>query len=481
MHSSNGRVETARSFPTRRAGYTGDVAEQLVSTDPATGEEVARYDAHTADDVDAAIRLADAQHRTWRYRSFAERAEVLRSAADQLESRSDALATLMADEMGKPVSAGRSEAEKCAWVCRYYAEHAEEFLSDEHISTDSSASYVHHEPLGVVLAVMPWNFPLWQVFRFAAPALMAGNGAVLKHASNVSGSALEIERIFAEADAPEGLFGTLLIPSSQVASVIENPLVRAVTLTGSGPAGRAVASLAGQHLKKSVLELGGSDPYVVLDDADLDHAAQTCATSRLLNSGQSCIAAKRFVVTDGVHDDFVERLRAEFAERTMGDPHDDGTDVGPQARRDLRDDLHDQVVRSRDQGATVVVGGEIPDGPGAFYPPTILTGVEPGMVAGDDELFGPVAAVLRARDEEHAIELANSTVFGLGAAVFTADVERGEHIAATRLRAGTCAVNTLVASDPRLPFGGIGESGYGRELSHHGIREFVNAKTVVVA
>lgn len=457
------------------------MTEHLVSTSPTTGEEIARYEAHDSDAVEAAIRLADAQHRSWRSRPFDERSGVLHAIADELENDRDDLASLMADEMGKPLTAGQSEVEKCAWVCRYYADHAEAFLADEHIETEHSASYVHYEPIGVVLAVMPWNFPLWQVFRFAAPALMAGNGALLKHASNVSGSALAIERIIKGGGAPDGLFSALLIPSSRVEPVIAHPLVRAVTLTGSGPAGRAVAATAGSHLKKSVLELGGSDPYLVLADADLDLAAETCAESRLLNSGQSCIAAKRFVVVEEVFDDFVDRLRIEFERRVVGDPHDTDTNVGPQARVDLRDDLHDQVVRSMDDGATLVLGGEIPDGPGAFYPPTILTHVEPDMVAGEEELFGPAAAVMRARDVEHAIELANSTVFGLGAAVFTADVEHGEALAATRLRAGTCAVNTLVESNPRLPFGGIGESGYGRELSHHGIKEFTNTKTVVVA
>lgn len=456
------------------------MTDDLVSIDPTTGEEFARHRMQDADEVDAAIRLADAQHRAWRRTSFDERAAVLRGVADRLEAETDELAILMAHEMGKPVGAGRAEVEKCAWVCRYYADHGAEFLADQHVATDHERSYVHHEPLGVVLAVMPWNFPLWQVIRFAAPAVMAGNGALLKHASNVTGSALAIQRLFEAGGAPDGLFSTLVMPTAQVESVIAHPLVKAVTLTGSAAAGRAVASSAAMHLKKSVLELGGSDPSVVLGDADLTHAAAVCAQSRLLNSGQSCIAAKRFVVVDDVHDEFVERFRSEFVRRVVGNPLTDGTDVGPQARRDLRDDLHRQVTESIDQGATLVLGGSVPDGPGSFYAPTILTDVEPGMVAGDEELFGPVAAVMRARDEEHAIELANATVFGLGATVYTADVERGERIAAERLRAGTCTVNTLVASDPRLPFGGIGESGYGRELSELGIKEFVNVKTVVV-
>jgi succinate-semialdehyde dehydrogenase / glutarate-semialdehyde dehydrogenase len=383
--------------------------------------------------------------------------------------------------MGKPVTAGRQEAQKCAWVCRYYADHGAQHLADLDVPTDHSRSYVHHEPLGVVLAVMPWNFPFWQVFRFAAPALMAGNGAVLKHASNVTGSSLAIAEILEAAGAPGGLFASVVLPSSRVPEVIDHRLVRAATLTGSGPAGRAVAGRAGANLMKTVLELGGSDPYVVLADADVGRAAAVCAQSRLINSGQSCIAAKRFVVVEAVHDEFVELLDREMSNRTVGDPLAEVTDVGPQARHDLRDDLHRQVQASVEAGAHLVRGGLVPDGPGAFYPPTILTGVEPGMVAADEELFGPVAAVLRAGGTDEAVALANSTTFGLGAAVFTSDVALGEEIAAVRLEAGTCTVNTLVASDPRLPFGGIGESGYGRELGREGIREFTNVKTVVVA
>jgi len=327
---------------------------------------------------------------------------------------------------------------------------------------------------------MPWNFPLWQVFRFAAPALMAGNAGLLKHASNVPGSALAIEEVFRDAGFPENVFRTLMIGSRQVEAVIRHPLVRAATLTGSTPAGKAVASVSGEVLKKTVLELGGSDPYVVLEDADLALAASSCATSRLVNSGQSCIAAKRFIVVDAARDEFerlfVERMKAA----RMGDPLDPDVDVGPQARIDLRDELHDQVTRSVVKGARLLVGGEVPDRPGAWYPPTVLTDVAPGMAAFDEELFGPVAAIVPVPDEEAAIAAANRSVFGLGAAVFTRDAKRGERIAADRIEAGACFVNTFVRSDPRLPFGGIKESGYGRELAQHGIREFVNAKTVYV-
>ncbi|MGH8873816.1 MAG: aldehyde dehydrogenase family protein, partial [Acidimicrobiia bacterium] len=335
--------------------------------------------------------------------------------------------------------------------------------------------------LGVVLAVMPWNFPFWQVFRFAAPGLMAGNAGLLKHASNVSGCALAIEEILSEAGFPKGLFGTLLIPSSRVDRVLEDHRVVAATLTGSDPAGRAVAAKAGALLKKTVLELGGSDPYLVLEDADVAEAARTCAQSRLINSGQSCIAAKRFVVVEEVADEFTERMVDHMSQVVMGDPLDDATQVGPQARHDLRDELHRQVTGSVEAGASLLLGGEVPEGRGAFYPPTVLGAVGAGMPAYDEETFGPVAAVIRVPDGEQAVRVANDTRFGLGAAVFTRDVERGRRIAATRLEAGCCFVNALVASDPRLPFGGVKASGYGRELSDLGIKEFVNAKTVVVA
>jgi succinate-semialdehyde dehydrogenase/glutarate-semialdehyde dehydrogenase len=327
---------------------------------------------------------------------------------------------------------------------------------------------------------MPWNFPFWQAIRFLAPALMAGNAGVLKHAANVTGCALALGEAVEGAGAPEGLFGVLKLPSSRVAEVIAHPLVRAVTLTGSAAAGRAVAAEAGRHLKKTVLELGGSDPYVVLADADVDAAARTCARSRLINGGQSCIAAKRFVTVPEVHDRFVEAFTAALVAARVGDPRDDATELGPLARHDLRDELHDQVRRAVAGGARLLVGGEVPDGPAAMYPPTVLVDIEPGNPANDEELFGPVAAVLAARDEADAIRRANDTTFGLGAAVFTRDVARGEELAARHLRAGSCFVNALVASDARLPFGGIGESGYGRELSAEGIREFVNVKTVVV-
>jgi succinate-semialdehyde dehydrogenase/glutarate-semialdehyde dehydrogenase len=382
--------------------------------------------------------------------------------------------------MGKPLQQGIAEAEKCAWVCEYYAEHAAAQLGDEPVHTDASRSFVAFRPLGVVLAVMPWNFPFWQVFRFAAPGLMAGNAAVLKHSSNVMGCALAIEGVFREAGFPDALFRALVIGSGRVREVVEAPQVRAVTLTGSGPAGRAVAAAAGAALKKTVLELGGSDPYVVLEDADLEATVQTCVAARLINSGQSCIAAKRFIVVDTIREAFERRFVEVMGSRRMGDPFEDGVDVGPQARRDLRDELHGQVAASIARGARVLLGCEVPSGPGAFYPPSVLTDVCPGMPAYDEELFGPVAALIGAADEADAIRIANDSPFGLGAAVFTGNAERGERIARDALEAGACFVNGFVKSDPRLPFGGIKESGYGRELSAFGIREFVNIKAIWV-
>lgn len=452
----------------------------IVSINPATGDPIQTYDEMTAADVAGAITDAHQAWLRWRAVSFAERATLMRAAAARLRQRKVELARLMAVEMGKPLAQGVAEAEKCAWVCDYYAEHAEAHLAPDVIPTDAAKSYVVFEPLGVVLAIMPWNFPLWQVFRFAAPALMAGNVGVLKHASNVPGCALAIEAIFAEAGFPNGAFRTLLIGNAQVRAAIEHPLVRAVTLTGSTPAGKAVAAQAGAVLKTTVLELGGSDPYLVLDDADLEHAVTVCVNARLINGGQSCIAAKRFIVAEPVRAAFTERFVALMRAKRMGDPLADGTDVGPQARTDLRDGLHQQVRDSIDRGAMLLLGGTVPPGKGAYYPPTVLANVKPGMPAYDDELFGPVAAIIAAHDEADAIRIANDSPFGLGAAVFTRDTARGERVARA-LDAGSTFVNGPVVSDPRLPFGGVKASGYGRELGSYGIKEFVNVKTVVVS
>ncbi len=453
----------------------------LQSINPTDGSLIREYPESSDAEVASALVAATEAFESWRRASFDERATVLRRAAALLHERREGLARLMALEMGKPVAQGRAETAKCAGVCEYYAEHADRLLAPEAAATEASKSYVAFEPLGAVLAVMPWNFPLWQVFRFAAPALMAGNVGLLKHASNVTGCALAIEEILHAAGVPPAAFRALLLPSSRLARLIEAPEVAAVTLTGSTPAGRAVAAAAGACLKKSVLELGGSDPYLVLEDADLDAAAETCAASRLINGGQSCIAAKRFIVVEPVLRAFEERLVERMRARHMGDPLDEATAVGPQARHDLRDELQRQVDASVARGARVRLGCTVPDGPGAFYPPSVLTGVAPGMPAFDEELFGPVAAVVAAKNEGDAIRLANHTVFGLGAAVFTRDLARGERIARHELRAGSCFVNAFVRSDPRLPFGGIRESGYGRELGAFGVREFVNVKTVYVA
>jgi succinate-semialdehyde dehydrogenase / glutarate-semialdehyde dehydrogenase len=445
---------------------------------PATGKLVHTLPETPPGEIDGIVQHADRAFGAWRGTAFDERARRMRRAAEILRERAGAYARLMAEEMGKPVRDGRAEAEKCAWVCDYYAEHAERFLADEPIETDASASFVAFRPLGVVLAVMPWNFPFWQVFRFAAPGLMAGNAGLLKHASNVPGCALAIEEVFREAGFPEGLFRALLVGSERVAALIEHPLVRAATLTGSGPAGRAVAGAAGKNLKKTVLELGGSDPYVILEDADLDQAVETSVKSRLINSGQSCIAAKRFVVVEPVREAFERGFVERMARAVVGDPMDEATDVGPQARADLRDDLHRQVEETIALGARCLLGGEVPDREGAWYLPTVLTDVKPASPGYEEELFGPVASIIPVADEAEAIQVANDSTFGLGAAVFTRDVERGRRIAADELEAGACFVNGLVKSDPRLPFGGIKESGYGRELSAFGIREFVNIKSV---
>jgi succinate-semialdehyde dehydrogenase/glutarate-semialdehyde dehydrogenase len=452
----------------------------LEAINPSTGETLAVYDEMTSEEVEIIISQAQKAFSHWRRTGFAQRAHLLNRAAEVLREHADKYARVMTDEMGKPISDSRSEVEKCGWVCEYYAENGERFLQPETVETDATKSFITFQPLGIVLAVMPWNYPFWQVFRFAAAGLMAGNAVLLKHAANVPGCALAIEEIFGKAEFPENVFRVALVGSDKVNRIIENPLVKAVTLTGSVQAGRAVAEKAGAMLKKTVLELGGSDPYLILEDAELKEAVETCVFSRLLNSGQSCIAAKRFVVVASQREQFEKLFTQRMAEAKMGDPTAEDTEVGPQARLDLREDLHRQVLQSIKKGATLLLGGKIPQGKGSFYPPTVLTDVRKGMPAYDEELFGPVGAIVPVKDEDEAVQVANETSFGLGAAVFTKDVARGERIAAERLEAGCCFVNDFVRSDPRLPFGGIKDSGYGRELSHYGIREFVNIKTVVV-
>lgn len=452
----------------------------IEAINPATGETIKAYEESSPAAVRQSIEQAHQAFLAWRKVSFPERAKLMKNAATVLRKRAQPYAELMAKEMGKPLKEGRAEVEKCAWVCDYYADNAESILSAEPIQTEARKSFVSFQPIGVVLAVMPWNFPFWQVLRFAAPALMAGNAGVLKHASNIPGSALAIEEVFQKAGFPEHIFKTLLVGSGQVEAIIENPRIKAITLTGSTPAGKAVAKKAGEMLKKTVLELGGSDPYVVLEDADLEATVATCVASRLLNAGQSCISAKRFIVVESLLKQFETAFVAQMKTRTMGDPMEESTDVGPQARHDLRDELHQQVQASINKGATCLLGGKVPENPGAYYPPTVLANVKKGMPAYDEELFGPVAAIISAKDEAEAIAIANGSIFGLGSAVFTQDLEKGERIATYEIEAGSCFVNDSVKSDPRLPFGGIKESGYGRELSHYGIKEFVNIKTVVV-
>ena len=453
---------------------------KLRSFNPAKEELNRSYPAHQLDEVDQILDDSVLAFNSWRRTGFDERAKLLKNVAGILRNKKESLAFIITVEMGKHIREARAEIEKCAWVCDYYAENGESFLASETVETNASLSYVSFQPLGPVLAIMPWNFPFWQVFRFAAPAVMGGNTAVLKHASNVPGCAIAIEEIFAEAGFPENIFRSILLPSSKVDMVVKDHRIKAVTLTGSTPAGKAVAVLSGQYIKKTVLELGGSDPYIILEDADLEHAVDACVAGRLLNAGQSCIGAKRFVVVDQVYDRFEEMFVEQMKAAKYGDPFDDSVDFGPLARNNLREELHAHVDMSIEKGAKLILGGEIPDITGYYYPPTVLTDVKPGMPAYHDELFGPVAALLRAKDEKDAIRLANDTGFGLGAAVFTRDIERGKQIAEYELEAGSCFVNDFVRSDPRLPFGGIKGSGYGRELSHFGMKEFQNIKTVYV-
>ncbi len=450
----------------------------MEAVNPATGETIRSYPETSPREAAAAVEAGHEAFLSWRRLTVAERGRFLAGAAALLRERTGRYARLMSLEMGKPIREARAEVEKCAWVCDYFADHAAAMLQPERVRTDARASYVAFQPLGVVLAVMPWNFPFWQALRCAAPALAAGNAMVLKHASNVPGCALAVEEVLRDAGLPEGLFRTVLVGSSAVQALLEHPLVQAVSLTGSTAAGRAVGALAGRLLKKAVLELGGSDPYVVLEDADLEQAAATCVQSRLINTGQSCIAAKRLVVVRKVYQAFTEMVVQGMRSARMGDPLEEATQIGPLARADLREELHRQVTDSVSRGARLLLGGRIPDGPGAFYPPTVLSEVAPGMPAWQEELFGPVAALIPADGEAEALRAANDSPFGLGAALFTRDRERGERLAREELQAGNCFLNAFVRSDPRLPFGGVKDSGFGRELSRYGILEFVNIKTV---
>ncbi len=450
------------------------------SINPASAEVLARFDPFTPDEVDHALDQAEDAFIAWRERSFEERAVPMRRLAALLRERADRYGRLITLEMGKPIVEARAELEKCAWGCEHYAEHAARYLADEVITTNARRSLVAFQPLGIVLAVMPWNFPFWQVIRFAAPALMAGNSAVLKHASNVPQCALAIEEVFRDAGFPEGLLRTLLMAGSQVEPVIDDPRVRAVTLTGSSDTGSRIAQLAGRALKKTVLELGGSDPFIVLADADLGQAAKIATRARNQNTGQSCIAAKRFIAVESIATDFERRFAAEVAALQVGDPLDTQTQIGPLAREDLRETLERQVRESVGMGARVLTGGGRGDRKGWYYQPTVLADVTENMPVFKEETFGPVAAVVRVRDADEAVRVANDSAYGLGANLWTRDLALGERLA-RRIESGSVFVNGMVASDPRLPFGGVKRSGYGRELSSYGIKEFVNIQTIWIA
>ena len=452
----------------------------METINPTTGERLKTFDSWNEHQVEAVLAGTATANPLWQATSYAERARLFRNAAAELRNNAAHYAGIITLQMGKIVREALAEIEKCAWGCEFYAEHAEAFLRDDIIQTDASSSYVSYLPLGTVLAIMPWNFPFWQVFRFAAPYLMAGNTALLKHASNVPQCALSIEEIFRNAGFPKGVFQTLMISAAQAENIIADPRIHAVTLTGSEAAGRKVAAAAGTALKKTVLELGGSDAFIVLADADLEQAVNAGIASRFLNCGQSCIAAKRFILVESIAEAFIERFKHKTRALRLGDPAREDTQIGPMARADLRDQLHQQVSDSVTAGASFALQGGPTAGPGFFYEPTLIDHVRPGMRAYEEELFGPVAVVIRARDEEDAVRIANDNRYGLGATVFTRDVNNGEKLARC-IQSGSSFVNGTVKSDPRLPFGGIKASGYGRELSVQGIREFVNVKTIWIS
>lgn len=450
---------------------------KTIGINPATGEKISEYDRITGSQALEIIAASKKEFHHWKEKTFAERATLMYALADVLDENKEEYAQLATREMGKVIGQARKEVEKCAWICRYYAEHANTLLANETVKTEATKSYVTFQPIGVILAVMPWNFPFYQAIRFAIPALMAGNTGVLKHATNVQGCAFAIEEAFIKAGFPKGVFMNLNVDAKEVKILIEDKNIAAITLTGSDAAGRSIASIAGQNLKKTVMELGGSDAYIILDDVDLEEATDLATLGRLQNNGQTCIAAKRFIVHDAIYDAFLALFTKKMKAAKMGDPTSEDSYYGPMARLDLRDELHAQVEKTIKQGGRLVLGGVIPEGKGAYYPASILVDLKPGMEAFDNELFGPVASVIRAKDDNHAVELANNSQFGLGSGVFTKNRERGEKLA-LRLEAGSSFVNKLVVSDPRLPFGGIKNSGYGRELAAYGIREFVNTKTI---
>lgn len=456
------------------------MSEQLISVNPANGLQIGTYDVTDETKVNKALKQAVKTFEEWRKLPFSKRATVLKNIARQLRKEKERLARLATAEMGKPIQQGRDEVEKCAVTLDFYAAEGAKFLADEVVKTDARKSYVSFRPLGVILAIMPWNYPYWQVFRAMAPTVMAGNVMVLKHASNVSGCALAIEKIILASGAPKGLLQTLLLPSSRIEKLIDDPAIAAVTLTGSTAAGSKVAEAAGRNLKKQVLELGGSDAYVILEDADIAQAAEICVRGRLTNSGQSCVAAKRFVVLKSIRNEFEKALTEKMKAATYGDPTNEKNRIGPMARHDLRDQLHEQVQKSIKKGAKLLCGGFIPDDPGAYYPPTVLTGVKKGMPAYEEELFGPVASIIEAKDEKDAFRIANDSIYGLGGGVISKNRARAEKLAVEELQAGSCYINDNVHSDPHLPFGGMKHSGYGREIGTFGIREFVNIKTIYI-
>tara|TARA_R100001143_G_C3361139_1_gene136015 strand:+ start:11226 stop:12581 length:1356 start_codon:yes stop_codon:yes gene_type:complete len=449
---------------------------EFKSINPYNDKELATYNEHTDKEISEILEKSKVAFESWRDVPIKERCKLLVNAGGVLRNNVDKYAETMTLEMGKPISEARAEINKCAWVCDFYAENAERFLADEIIETDASESFVSHDPIGTVLAIMPWNFPFWQVFRFAAPTLAAGNTGLLKHASNVFGCATHIEELLLEAGFPDGVFQNLIIHHDKTESIISNDIVKAVTLTGSERAGKSVGELAGKYLKKSVLELGGNNAFIVLEDADIDQAVKTAVSARMMNSGQSCIAAKRFILVGDSYDKFLPEFIKGVKEIKNGNPMDESTDIGPLARKDLADELHEQLEKSVKQGAKIETGGKQNN---AFHEPTVLTGVKPGMPAFDEETFGPLAAIIRAKDTEEAFELASNSKYGLGVTLFTSDIENARRFIG-KVPDGAFFINELVKSDPRLPFGGTGKSGYGRELSREGIHEFVNKKTVYI-
>ncbi len=451
----------------------------IISVNPVTGEILQEYEQYSQHEVNEILENAKIAQESWQLTAFGERRNLFEKLSNHLTENEQHFAELITSEMGKPLRESKAEVQKCSWVCRYYAENAEIFLKDELIKTEATESFVSFAPLGTILAIMPWNFPFWQVFRFAAPALMGGNSAILKHASNVTGCALAIESSFKEAGFPKDLFRTLILSSHDMQGVIENDIISAVTLTGSEQAGSDVASTTGSMIKKTVLELGGSDPFIVLNDANLQECIPTAITARFLNTGQSCIAAKRFIVEENILDEFINGILERVQKLIVGDPMDEKTDIGPLARPDLVDELHYQIRESELQGANILLGGKKSDRSGYFYEPTIITGVTPEMTVFSEETFGPVFVIIPVKSADEAIQLANDSQFGLGASLWTSDIKKAKEMA-KKIQAGVVFINEMVKSDPRLPFGGIKKSGFGRELSHYGIKEFQNIKTVWV-